>query len=98
MRAPRTHHLKTHPIPFRAIVQLRKKAELRHNDRDYMEGDKLVLQEYDPITNQYSGLEIKADISHVIDVDQWRTPTTPRTGMVVLSLDNVDLDRAIPGN
>lgn len=44
-----THKLKTWPEPFRAILDGRKRHEFRRDsDRIFMEGDTLVLQEFDP--------------------------------------------------
>lgn len=96
-RAPKTHYLKCHVQPFQAVVDGSKKAELRYNDRDYQQGDSLVLQEWDPLLQRHSGRQVEAVVSHVIDVDQWRTPATPRTGMVVLSLHDARYGHFTPG-
>lgn len=97
-RAPKTHYLKCHVVPFQAVVDGIKKAELRHNDRDYQQGDGMVLQEWDPVLQRYSGRQVEAVISHMIDVDQWNTPAMPKTGMVVLSLHDARFGHFTPGH
>jgi hypothetical protein len=42
------HHLKTWPVQFQAIKRGDKGFELRVNDRDFREGDTLILLEWDP--------------------------------------------------
>lgn len=43
-----THRLKTWPEYYEAMQQNRKPFELRFNDRDFQEGDKLILEEFVP--------------------------------------------------
>ena len=50
-----THYLKTWPEYFAAIEAGRKTFEVRRGDRDFAVGDVLVLEEYDPATQKYSG-------------------------------------------
>jgi hypothetical protein len=53
-----THTLKTWPEPFDAVDKGWKTFEIRKDDRNFQPGDKLVLQEWDPSTKQYTGREI----------------------------------------
>jgi ASC-1-like (ASCH) protein len=62
-----THTLKTNPEYFKAIASGDKKFELRKDDRPYQIGDKLILQEYNPETNQYTGQEQKFSISYILN-------------------------------
>lgn len=41
-----THHLKTMPEYFQAVIDGRKPFELRENDRDFKVGEKVILEEY----------------------------------------------------
>lgn len=66
----RTHRLKTWPEFFKAIDDGRKTFEVRADDRGFMEGDLLVLQEYDPSSNEiidrekYTGREIRRHVTY----------------------------------
>lgn len=60
------HRLKTINPYFEEIRQGVKKFEVRLNDRDFNVDDEVYLQEYDPETNKYSGIEIRADIIYVL--------------------------------
>lgn len=52
-----THKLKTWPRFFADIKSGTKTFELRKYDRPFAVGDKLILQEYDPETQTYTGQE-----------------------------------------
>lgn len=45
---PKTHRLKTWPEYYQAMQENRKPFELRFNDRDFQEGDQLILEEFVP--------------------------------------------------
>lgn len=42
------HNLKTCPDPFAAILDGRKRYEIRQDDRGFAVGDELLLREYEP--------------------------------------------------
>lgn len=50
----RTHELKTWPAAFAAVKAGTKRHEIRANDRDYAEGDVVVLREWDPTPFNFS--------------------------------------------
>lgn len=58
--------LKSWPEHFAPLLVGRKRAELRLNDRAFAEGDWLVLREYDPETERYSGRWAAALATHVL--------------------------------
>lgn len=69
-----THKLKTWPVFFQAILEGRKKHEIRVNDRDYRAGDSLVLQEYEPEVGRYTGREIIVQVTYLTPGGTWGLP------------------------
>lgn len=41
-----THHLKTKPEYFQAVINGKKPFEIRYNDRGFKQGDRVILEEY----------------------------------------------------
>lgn len=64
------HKLKIGSEFFKAVKDGRKKFEIRKNDRAFHEGDILVLEEYDPINQQYLGGVIKVEVTYMTDWEQ----------------------------
>jgi hypothetical protein len=62
----KVHHIKTHPEAFGAILDGDKNFEFRKNDRDYEETDLVVLQEYDPADEEFTGRTIQARVGYVL--------------------------------
>jgi hypothetical protein len=60
------HELKTWPESFQPILQNKKNFEIRVNDRNYQVGDKLLLLEWDPQTQQYTGRRCYRQISYIL--------------------------------
>ncbi len=60
------HHLKCWPEFFNAIVRGDKRAELRLNDRDYQEGEVLLLSEWDPDLEEYTKRHFRCRVTHVL--------------------------------
>jgi hypothetical protein len=58
--------LKTWPEFFEEVLAGRKNFELRVNDRDFQEGDKLTLREYDPVKKRYTGRRVKRIVTYVL--------------------------------
>jgi ASC-1-like (ASCH) protein len=67
------HHLKTWPEYFEAIANGTKTFELRKNDRDFNAGDILVLEEYNNVTQQYTGRKIYRRVGFIIK-GEWGLP------------------------
>lgn len=66
----RIHHLKTLPEFFQQVWLGIKRFEVRKNDRDYNEGDVLILEEWSPET-QYTGRFIDTDILYLLHGGQF---------------------------
>jgi len=60
------HDLKIWPEFFNDVDSGKKPFEVRVNDRDYQEGDKLRLREWNPNTNEYTGRETIKFVTHVL--------------------------------
>lgn len=60
-----THELKSWPEFFAPVLNGRKAFELRFNDRDFHVSDVLVLKEWDPLTEVYTGRELRAVVTSV---------------------------------
>jgi hypothetical protein len=67
----KTHYLKCWPEPFRALVDGRKKYEIRVNDRDYAVGDTLALSEWSPSHKVYSGHQLTLRVTYMTDGGEW---------------------------
>ena len=77
------HHLKTHPEPFAKVKDGSKTFEHRENDRDFKQGDTVVLMEWD--AGAYTGAMLTAKIGYVLHGPEWRV----RPGYCIFSLLNV---------
>ena len=66
------HLLKCWPGPFQAIWDGDKTFELRRDDRDFHKGDFLLIQEFVPHEQTYTGREITAYVPYVAkNMGQW---------------------------
>ncbi len=62
-----THYLKTVQPYFSEVEKGTKTFEMRINDRKFQVGDEVYLQEYDLDANSYSGKEVRATITYVLN-------------------------------
>ncbi|MEK6859358.1 MAG: DUF3850 domain-containing protein [Nanoarchaeota archaeon] len=63
---------KVWPEYFQMILNGKKKFELRLADFNISEGDILILEEYDPETNTYTGRRIKKKAKSIIKFNPTR--------------------------
>lgn len=61
-----THDLKTWPQYYVAIEVGDKTFELRKMDRDYKQGDHLLLRMWNPDTKEYDGRRLKVVVSYLL--------------------------------
>ena len=85
--ASRTHSLKTWPEYFWEVYLGRKNFEVRVNDRDYKVRDTVVLQEWDPKNQSYTGKYVTREITYILPGGAFGI----NEGTVILSL------KPIPG-
>ena len=60
-----TYYLKVHMKQFDAVRRGAKTHEVRMTDVDYRAGDMLILREFDPYHNNYTGKCIETQITYV---------------------------------
>jgi ASC-1-like (ASCH) protein len=77
----KTHELKTEPPYFQAVLDGRKKFEIRKNDRDFQVGDKLILKEYDADVHVFTGRKVEVMVTYMTDYAQ-------QPGYVVLGIES----------
>lgn len=80
---------KTWPEMFQKILDGEKTFDLRVADFEVEEGDILVLREFDPKTNQYTGRSVEKTISFVLRTNKlnfYDQDDVKKYGFVVMSL------------
>lgn len=82
----KTHELKTWTGVFDAVRCGAKTFEFRLNDRDYGIGDELVLREYDPVAEDYTGEVENRKVTCVLYGGNFGVPE----GYCVMGLSPVD--------
>jgi hypothetical protein len=76
------HELKTWPDFFEAMVSGKKRFEVRKNDRDFQIGDILILKEWIPTGEFFTGREAYFYVDYILDAPKFGV----RDGFVVMSL------------
>lgn len=61
----RLHDLKSWVGLFEPILKGDKTHDLRVMDRDYQVGDILLLREYEPILKEYTGRQVRAQVTYI---------------------------------
>ena len=59
------HELKIWPIYFEAVSNGSKTFEVRKNDRNYLEGDRVILREWNPDTEKFTMRQMSFKIGYV---------------------------------
>lgn len=67
------HKLKTHPKEYTAIAEGIKTFEYRLNDRNYSIGDVLLLEEWNPITQEYTRRKLYREVTYIL-ADKFSVP------------------------
>jgi len=80
------------PKLFQAIVDGKKKFELRLNDFEIEEGDMLFLREWDPETKDYTGRNIEKKVGYIFKFKPDALPFWPKEkveekGLQIISLE-----------
>jgi hypothetical protein len=81
---------KVWPEYFQAILDGKKKFELRIADFECNGGDTLHLREWDSQTKNYTGREMKKDVTYVIktkDITLFKTEDIEKYGYQIISFN-----------
>lgn len=76
------HELKTWNEYFEEVFMGHKTFEVRKADRPFTKGDTLILKEWNPKTEQYTGREMARGISYVLEGGQFGV----EKGFVVMAI------------
>jgi hypothetical protein len=82
---------KAWPETFEAVLNGKKKFDLRLDDFPCSEGDILILEEWNPATKQYTGRKIEKKIKYVMktkDLKFWKKEDVDRLGLQVISFED----------
>lgn len=89
----KTHNLKTHPGPFQKVWDDQKVAEVRFDDRGFEVGDHLILSEFLPDENRFTGRGVTKRVSDITKLADWIPNVGPE--WVVLHMKECGLKEAI---
>lgn len=64
----KTHELKISPKYYLLVSNGTKKFEVRLNDRDFKEGDTVILKEFNVAENIFTGCELTFKIGFVLNL------------------------------
>ncbi len=82
---------KSWPGEFEAVLNGKKKFDLRLNDFEINEGDTLILEEWDPKTKEYTGRSIEKKVAYVskfkLDNLYWPKEEIETNGLQIISLE-----------
>ena len=79
------------PEYFEKVLSGDKKLELRLADFECSIGDILLLEEYDPKTQRYTGRKLSRKITYIIktkDFDFWTAVDIEQYGFQIMSLED----------
>lgn len=81
---------KTWPDYFEKLLSGEKKFDCRIADFEVKPGDEIIFEEYDPVTETYSGRKIKKTVTFVGKTKEWnffKPEDVDKFGYVIMSLD-----------
>lgn len=81
---------KTWPEYFQLVLDGKKNFEIRLADFDVKEGDTLILKEWNPETQEYTGREIEKQVTRTIntkDINYWPEEEIEKHGLWVIGLN-----------
>ncbi len=67
---PKVHNVKSWPQYFAPIKEGQRTHDLRRNDRDFQVGDTMLLAEFDPQSQKYTGETCEVEITSMTSMSQ----------------------------
>lgn len=61
------HDVKCWPEFFEPMIKCFKKFEVRKNDRGYKVGDKLIIREFRPLDQTYTGRAMTMSVEYILE-------------------------------
>lgn len=87
------HHKKCVPDLFEAVRAGQKPFEVRLADFEVQSGDRMVLEEWDPIIQSYTGRTCTIEIGYILktkDVSFWKQKDIETYGFQVMDIKRVE--------
>jgi len=85
------HELKTWPDYFRMVESGHKSFEVRRYDRNFQPGEMLLLREWDPVDEEYTGRQVERRISFILTGGKFGI----EAGFCILQLYEGDTEKAL---
>lgn len=92
--ATATHRLKCYPGQFRAVKRGDKCHEIRQDDRGFADGHRLLLQEWDPSDETFTGDELMVLVTHMTRGPDYGLPR----GLVVMTIKPITMPPYVKGD
>jgi len=84
------HDLKIWPEQYQKVVNGHLSFQYRENDRNYQMGDVLILNEWNPKKNEFTGRKMCARVKYVFDeMNHGDVPVIIMPGYCVMSIDPI---------
>jgi len=71
--ATTVHRLKTWPKYYKEVIAGRKTFEIRKNDRNFKKGDIVILEEFDPESQKYTGKTSTFRITYLFNIYEFNS-------------------------
>lgn len=83
----KVHDLKIWPEQYQKVINGHLSFQYRENDRNYQMGDVLILSEWNPKMNEFTGRKIGARVKYVFDeMTSGDVPVHIAPGFCVMSI------------
>lgn len=88
-----THHKKCIPSLFEDVRTGKKRFEVRLADFEVESGDKIVLEEWNPVESVYTGRKCTIEIDYILktkDLPVWTSEKVQEYGFQIMQIKSVE--------